>query len=135
MSTILNTVASYLCNLSATSSICVSLGTTLEFSRNLFIGGCEATETNTITLIPYGGSPPNNDGYRQNPSVQVESRTTSRYKGLETQQALINWLHMHELGGQGLVQANNSIPIPLGTERGGRYVLYVSNFNIKSLKV
>ena len=135
MSTILNTVASYLTDLSATHSITTALGTTLTFGTNLFIGGCEATEANTITLIPYGGSAPNIDGNRQNPSIQIESRTTSRYKGIEFQQALINFLHMNELGGQGLVQANNSIPIPLGTERGGRYIIMVSNYHVKHIKV
>lgn len=122
MATILNNIASHLINLSATHAITNAFGTTLTFGTNLFIGGCEATETNTITLIPYGGSPPNKDGNRQNPSVQIESRTNSRYKGIETQQALINELHMNQLSGQGLIQANQSIPIILGTEKGGRYI-------------
>ena len=134
MSTILNTVASYLCNLSATHAITVALGTTLTFGTNFFIGGCEATEANTLTLIPYGGSPPNISN-TQNPSVQIETRTISRYIAIELQQALINFLHMNQLEGSGLIQAKQSCPILLSTERGGRLIISVSNYNIKHVKV
>lgn len=135
MATILNTIASYLENLSATHPVCSALGTTLAFGTNLFIGGTEATQADTITLIPYGGVMPDPDGNRQNPSIQIDTRTSSRYKGLETQQALINTFHMNELNGGGLMRAVQSAPIALGIEFGGRYILYVSNYDIKHIKV
>lgn len=135
MSTICNVVASYLETLSATQAICDALGDTLTFGTNLFIGGSEATETNIITIIPYGGSPPEIDNKRQNPSIQIESKTSSRHTGLNLQQALINTLHMNELNGNGKMRANQSMPIPLGVELGGRRMIYVSNYNIKHVKI
>lgn len=133
--TICNVIASYLEDLSSTHPVCSAISTTLSFNRNVFIGGCPATEIDTVTLIPYGGTPPNADGNRQNPYIQIESKTSSRYKGMGLQQALINTLHMNELNGNGLVQANQSCPIPLGTEHGGRYIIYVTNYTIKHVKV
>jgi len=135
LSTILNTVASYLSDLSATSAVVTAFGTTLVFGTNMFIGGETATETNTLSILPYGGSPPDIDGNRQNPAIQIRTRTTSRYSGLEVQQALINTLHTNELGGAGKMFAVQSCPIPLDTELGGRYVVYVSNYQIKHVKV
>jgi hypothetical protein len=132
---IVNIVASYLEDLTATHPICSALGDTLTFGENMFIGGEVATETNGISIIPYGGSPPNIDGNRQDASIQIRSRTTSRYKALEVQQALINTLHMNELNGDGFVQANQSAPIILDTEMGGRFTICISNYRVKHVKI
>jgi len=135
MTTIMNSIASHLSNLSATHPACVALGTTFQFSHNMFIGIGPATESDCIDIIPYGGSSPEPDGYRQNPSIQIRSKTDSRQDGINLQQALINELHMNGLSGSGKVFAKQSIPIILGESEGGEYMICVSNYDIKHVKV
>ena len=83
MNTICNVIASYLETLSATQAICDALGDTLTFGTNLFIGGSEATETNIITIIPYGGSPPEIDNKRQNDCHSIKCVTLSKRSKLK----------------------------------------------------
>jgi hypothetical protein len=135
MATICNTVASYLTNLGATHAICTALGDTLTFGHNLFISIGPATDSNSLTIEPYGGPPPELDKYRQTAAIQIMSRTNSRNDGLNVQQALINDLHMNELSGKGKMFAKHSIPLPLGTFEGGEKFLAVSNYTIRFVKV
>ena len=131
----MNTLASYLTNLGATHAIPTALGTTFTFGSNLFIGIAPATSADSLTIIPYGGSAPNIDNLRQNPAIQIRSRTTSRQTAVSTQQALINNLHTNELSGGGKMFAVQSVPIFLGSDEGGEYVITVSNYEIKHIKV
>jgi len=133
--TICNAVASYLEDLTATNAVNVALGTTMEYGRNLFIGIEPATKVDTITLTPYGGSPPNVDRQRQNPSIQIRSNTNTRQKALSVQQSLINLLSMNELNGNGFVRCNQSAPIIGGVSEGGEWIIAFSNYNIKHVKV
>jgi len=136
--TICNVVASFLQDLSATHALCVTVGTRLVPGTNMYIAGEEATTGNSINIIPYGGGPPNIDGNRQNPRIQIESRTTSKAKALGVQQDLINLLHMNNLvtgTGRGFTQALQSAPILLGAEGNGKYFIAVSNYEIKHLKI
>jgi len=133
--TICNVVASYLQDLTATHPLCVTLGTRLVPGTNLYIAGDIATTVNSLNIVPYGGIAPNNDGNRQNPYIQIESRTTSKGKALGVQQDLINLLHMNELNSGGLVQAVQSAPILLEAQRGGEYFKAVSNYSVKHIKI
>lgn len=130
-----NIVASHLTGLAITNAVCVALGTTLEFGYNIHIGIGPATSGDTLTITPYGGSPPNLDGYRQNAEIQIQSKTDNRKTALELQQSLINELHVSELSGNGKVFAKQSAPILLGTIEGGEHTLAVSNYNIKHVKI
>ena len=134
-STILNTVASHLTGLAITNAVCVALGTTLEFGYNIHIGIGPATSGDVLTITPYGGSSPNLDGYRQNATIQIQSKTSSRATALELQQSLINELHINELSGNGKVFAKQSAPLLLGTIEGGEHTLAVSNYDIKYVKI
>ena len=53
MSTVLNKVASYLTGLTATNTICDSLGTTLRLGSTLFLGQESNKSKNMVTLLPY----------------------------------------------------------------------------------
>ena len=134
-STIFNKISNYICSLLATSNICSELGTTLNVGENLFIGFEPDTANDSITLIPYGGAPPEPDGYKQNPSVQIRLKTSSREKAIKVQQAIINELHMNELSGSGKMFAVQSAPILLPDLEAGEWKISVSNYNIKHVKV
>jgi len=135
MTTVLNKVASYLTGLSATNVICVALGTTLRLASTLFLGQ-ESNKTNdTVTLLSYGGSPPDSSGQKYMSAVQIRVKTDSIQTGLNTQQAFIRQLHMNSLGGRGLTTSVNSAPISVGTTEGGEKSIFVTNYYIKHIKI
>lgn len=134
MANILNAIASTLESLEASHLVCVAFGDTFT-ATNLFLGFEQDVDIDTVTLIPYGGYAPDTDGHRQNPTVQVRLRTTSRYKALEAQQALINYLHMNQLNGKGAMYANQSNPILLGAQDGGEWIISTSNYTLKHVKL
>ena len=133
--TIMNSVASYLTGLGATHTIPTAFGTTFTFGGHLFIVIGPATDSDSLTLVPYGGGTPNIDGYRQNPAIQIRTRTKSRNRAMSCQQALINNLHTNELSGEAIMFAVQSIPIFLGTDEGGEHTIVISNYTIKHVKV
>ena len=132
-----NTVASYLTDLSATNAICQALGTTLKYSTNLFVGFQPSVDRNTITLVPTGGTSPENDKLRQNPSFQIMLKINSREKSLTVSQALINTLHGNMLNGvgHGRISANQSAPFVIGILEGGEWIVSTINFNAKHVRV
>ena len=130
-----DTVASYLKNLNATHEICTAFGTTLTLGNNLFVSFSPSTSSNAIILYPYSGSPPNSDGQRQSPSVQIRVKSTSRATVLKTGQALINKLHMNTLNGKGKMFARDSSPIIFDSQEGEEWVLSLVNFDIKHIKL
>lgn len=134
MITVSNTIASVLANYTATQSICAELGTTLTFGTNMFINLEPEMDDDSLTIISYGGGSPNNDTHRQNPAIQLRLKTNSNRRAETTQQALINTLHMHKLGGKGLMQAVQSAPIILGRPESGEKIVSVSNYNVKYIK-
>ena len=133
--TIMNSIASYLETLGATHIVPTAFGTTLVFGGNLFIGIGPATDSDSLTIIPYGGAPPNIDGYRQNPAIQIRSRTKSRNRAMSCQQALINTLHINELNGNAKMFAVQSVPMFLGTDEGGEHTIAISNYTIHHVKI
>ena len=131
---ILNKVASYLENLSATHAICSALGSTMTFGTNLFIGIEPIKTVSTITLIPYSGSPPNMDNQRQTAALQIRLRTNSRYKSLSVQQACIDNLHTNTLNGNGKMYSRDSAPIIIKSEDNDKWIISVSNYIVKYVK-
>lgn len=132
---IVDVVASYLESRTATNEICNALGTPLERGVNLFLGFMPDEDYDSVTLIPYSGSPPEQDGYRQNPSIQINVRSTSRATALKTGQALINQLHENDLKGKGKMIAGGSSPMLFKLEEGEEWVIAVTNFDLKHIKV
>lgn len=130
-----DSLLTYFEDLAATNSICDSFGGCFTPSTNLFLGFEPDTDVDTVTLIPYGGSPPNLDNKRQNSSVQIRLKTNSREKALKVQQAIINELHTYQFPEVGKMTANQSAPILLKSLEGGEWFISVSNFNIKHLKL
>jgi len=131
---IINSVASYLCDLSVTHPICDKLDSTLTFGSNLFIGIEPIKTVSTITLIPYSGSPPNMDNQRQTAALQIRLRTNSRYKSLSVQQACIDNLHTNTLNGNGKMYSRDSAPIIIKSEEGDKWIISVTNFTVKYIK-
>ena len=130
-------VASYLENLTATNEICIVLGTTLIQGTNLFVG-VEPTvsASNVISIFPTGGAPPTNDNIKQEPSFQVQIKSTKRATGLKTCQSIINVLSNNDsVIPKGKIYAVQSSPIPLGVREGGEDYLVVSNYNAKHVKI
>jgi len=133
MTTIVKEIYKYLDNLTATNPICVSLGTTLSGGSNLFMMLEPADATQCITIIPYGGGRPNTDKNRFESSVQIRLKTSSRQKALETMQSVIENLHMNDnvcASMNGLMMANQSLPIIFDVLEGGKYIISISNFSI-----
>jgi len=128
-------LASYLTGLSATSEIPTALGTRLVATTNLFVGFEVYTSVDSITLIPYPGSPPNKDGYRQESSVQIRLKTSTTEKAMKVGQAIVNHLHMRQISGKARIQALNSGPLVLGRIEGEEWCISTVNFSIKHFKV
>ena len=80
---IINKVASYLERLEATSPLCTALGTEFSYGSNLFIiAEPDVDATNLVTVIPYGGLPPNTqDKNKQEGGFQISIKTRSRARG------------------------------------------------------
>jgi len=133
--TIGNTVASYLTSLAATNEICSALGTTFTFGTNLFLHSEPTNDTDMVTIIPYGGYSPETDKIRQNPAIQLRMKSTSKNTLMSTQQAMINKLHLNQLGGNALMISNTSTPMIIGVLEGGEYTIAVTNFRLKHVKV
>jgi len=131
--TIANLVASNLMNLTATNPICSALETTFSAS-NLFIDFEPDSSLSTISLCPYGGSPPNKDRHRQNPSIQIRMKTDSRKKGLSTQQEFIDYFTYRAINNTAILTPVQSAPISFKTKESGRWIIYVTNYNVKYIK-
>lgn len=138
--TIVEELENYFNGLPATNIICSTLGTTFSSGNNLFIGIEPATKT-SLSIHSYGGREPNEDNYRQEPSVQIRLKTTTSQKAHAVMQRIINTLHMNDTalynGGntKGLVKANQSAPILLEIRDGGESFITVSNYTIKHIKI
>ena len=74
-------------------------------------------------------------GYKYASYVQIRTKTDSVNTGLNTQQSLIGQLHMNELNGRGLMMSLNSAPLLIGTMEGGEYVICVTNYKIRHIKI
>ena len=134
MTTICDVIADVLDDFTATHAICSAFGTTFTQGTNLFINIEPKVSVDSLTIITYGGGPPENDGYRQYPSVQLRVNTDSYRTGEITTQACIDTFHMHGLGGAGFMTANQSSSIILGRPESGKKVVTTSNYNIKYIK-
>jgi len=131
---ILNVVASDLGSLTATNPICVELGDTLTANTNLFMYTETSNDVDAVTILPYGGEPPNIDNYRQSVNFQIRMKSRSSHTLMETQQRIIEYMNMNQLSGNGQVRSLNSAPIQIGVLEGGEYKIAVSNYEVKYLK-
>lgn len=128
----------YFANLTATSDICDTLGTTLVFGTNLFVGYEPASATRCITITPYDGDPPNIDKERQTSYVQIRVKTPSNRTSFETSQSIINALHCNKnvcASQPGKVFAIQSTAMPLEYQQGGELLVTISNFQVKYIKL
>jgi hypothetical protein len=135
--TILNEFSKYFVSLTATSPVCVALGTRLVSNKNLYLGKFPSIATPCISILPYGGAPPTSKD-KYNSSLQIRIKTKTNLSSIRTCQAVINTLHMNHnvmASGNGIVLANQSQPIPLQPEEGGEWQICVSNFTIKHVKL
>ena len=132
--TVYDKIYDYLASLPMSNQICSELGTTLAHS-NLFIGYEPNTDSDSVTIIPYAGASPEPDGWRQNPSVQIRLKTSSREKALRVQQAVINDFHMRSIDNKIKLFANNSAPTIMPDISGGEWKVTVSNYRIKNIKI
>lgn len=135
---ITNEFQKYFVDLTATNEICSALGTTLTFGTNLFVDHEPGVATQCVTIYAYGGSSPNVDSQRQNPSVQVRVRANSIQKAVETSQSMINVLHFNQnvcASGNGQVYAIQSAPITLGYTEGGEWAITTTNYRVKHIKL
>ncbi len=134
---IINEVAKYLDNLTATSQINVSLGTTLNLGKNLFVVYEQPNVATELTIIPYGGLPPNVDKYRQDSSFQLRLKAKNIHSSLKSMQELINTLHENTrvcASTPGKIEAIQSSPVILGWEEA-EYLITVGNFKVKYIKL
>jgi len=134
---IVNEVAKYLDNLNATQEVNVALGTTLSLGNNLFIVYEPQTTATTVTVIPYGGAPPDLDNYKRESFFQIRVKGKNIHSSLKASQAMINLLHTNEsvcASTPGKVFAIQSSPIPLGWEEN-EYIIVVGNYRCKYVKL
>ena len=132
--TIASSFKTYFESLSATNDIVDSFGDTFTFGTNLFID-IEDETNECLSILSYGGEPPNIDGQRQNPAIQIRVKSENRKTTLETSQAVINELHGNKSLCRGRISAVQSNPIVFGVREGGNSTITVSNFNIKHVKL
>jgi len=131
-------IKKYLTNLTATASLCVTLGRTLIASTNLFLFTEPVRATSCMTLIPFAGAPPNKDKIRQDSYVQIRLKTKSIRTTMETLQDTINKLHENEsvcASCNGKVFAMQSAPLFLQFTEAGDYAIAVANFQVKHTKL
>ena len=134
---IVREVANYLNNLNATQEVNVTLGTTLNLGNNLFVVYEPQTTATTVTIIPYGGLPPNVDNYRREANFQIRIKGKGIHSSLKAGQALIDLLHTNEdvcASTPGKVFAIQSAPIPIGWEQD-EFLLVTCNFKVKYVKL
>ncbi len=128
----------YFENLTSTSTIVDSFGTTFVTGSNLYVGEESEKEVNMLTIYPVPGGVPLIDNRRQESAVQLRIKSTSNSIGLRTLQDTINILHQNDnvcASTNGRVYATQSSPMPLGKIEGGRFSIYVVNFDIKHIKL
>jgi len=124
--------------LTATNAVCVSLGTTFTKGTNLFVDYESPAATQMLSVISFGGGPPDADTYKYTSGVQVRVKANSRQKSLEMNQAAINTLHMNQkvcASTNGIVLADQSSPIILEVVNAGQYYITVSNYTVKYIKL
>ena len=132
--TIASSFKTYFESLTATNDIIDSFGDTFTFGTNLFIG-IEDETNECLSIIPYGGEPPNIDGQRQDAAIQIRLKSEDRKTTLATSQAIINELHGNKELCTGRVSAIQSTPTYWKDREGGNSTITVSNFNVKHVRL
>ena len=128
----------YFVGLTATSTIVSAFGTTFTVGSNIYVDEEHEKHVNVLTIYHTGGGPPNKDNLRDESSVQIRIKSTSNSVGMRTMQAIINKLNQNEnvcASANGRVYALQSIPMPLGKIEGGKFSIFVTNFDIKHIKL
>ena len=135
---ITNEFQKFIDGLTATSAVYSALGTTLTFGTNLFEHIEPAVATQTITVIGFPGGPPDKDKQKYESAVQVRVKGASVQKSMETSQAIINTLHENTnvcASCNGKVTADQSAPVLLEVLEGGKWIVSVSNYTVKHIKL
>ena len=138
MADLVTDVGTYFVGLASSHEILTNFNATLfEANTNLFYLIEPESPTNSVTLIPYGGSPPSTRHRgAQNPRFQVRVRNTSVAKAYKTTQAVINDLHMNDNVGSNIpmkIFAVQSAPMFMGWDNED-YPVYVANFDVLLIK-
>ena len=136
--TVVNEMTKWFSNLTATSTICDTLGFTFTKGSNLFQIAEPANATQCLTIIPYGSAPPSPEGDRHESLIQLRLKIKSNEKGFKGMQDMINKLHHNGnvcASQPGYVFANQSIPIRLEAIEGGEFTIFVSNYRILHVKL
>lgn len=137
MATLVRKVAAHFESLTATNPIRSNFGAALSFGTNLFIGIVPATPTNCVTIIPYGGAPPDTRTRKaQYPSLQVRVRYNSYQTCYKVTQAVINHMHMKDnfsASIRGIAYAVQSQPIFLEYDESENPVM-VANFDFRIIQ-
>lgn len=106
-------------------------------NTNLFYLIEPDTPRECVTIIPYGGGPPDRRHRgAQTPAFQVRVKHTSVARGYRTTQAIINNLHMNDAVGSDIpmkVFAIQSAPMFMGWDEED-YPVYVCNFDVMLVK-
>jgi hypothetical protein len=124
--------------LASSHEILTNMGAT-QFveNTNLFYIIEPATPNNCVTIIPYGGSPPETGHkWAQAPSVQIRVKADGVAKGYKVTQAVINELDMNVSVGSNIpmkTYALQSAPMFLKWDEED-YPCFVCNFDIKHVK-
>lgn len=133
MANFLEDVGRHFESLASTHEILVNFGAT-QFvdGTNLFYVIEPPTPTDCVTLIPYGGAPPDT-GHRfaQYPSMQVRVKADGVAKGYKVTQSVINELHQNVSLGSDIPMAcfaQQSAPLFLEFDDED-YPVFVCNFD------
>jgi hypothetical protein len=138
MSSLVEDIGTHFRGLASTHEILTNFGAT-QFveNSNLFYIVEPATPNNSVTIIPYGGSPPDiTHKNAQYPSCQIRVKASGVAKGYRVTQAIINELHQNnELGSNIPMKcfANQSSPMFLKWDEED-YPVYVCNFDFMHVK-
>jgi len=124
-------------NLTATNEIVSNFGTTFTSNTNLFLLVEPASPTNSVTIIPYPGTPPSiRHVGAQYPSVQIRVKTNSVPKAYKVTQSIINAWHNNDRIGSNIkmkIFSSDSGPLFLKYDAED-YPVFVANFDLMIIK-
>jgi len=124
-------------SLTATNEIVDNFGTTFTSNSNVFLMVEPASPTNSLTIIPYAGTPPDiRHKDAQYPSVQIRVKASTVSKAYKVTQSVINAWHNNDRVGSDIkmkIFANQSAPTFLKFDVED-YPVFVANFDLMIIK-
>lgn len=126
----------YLANLTATNEVCSVLGTTFTSNTNLFVAGEPINIGTCLSINSYSSGPPTPEGDRHDSNVQIRLKCQNKQTAMKTMQSIINTFHNNtKICSKGRVSALQSNPITFEFQEGGEYIVTISNYNIRHVKL